>query len=244
MKTDIYTLPDDVLDHTATFLTHERHFSALACTSRRFNAVVKRVLHPTARLQRACRWGNAAAVATALADERADPTARNHHAIRAAAEFGHADVVRVLMDDGRADPTAIDNRVLAFIPAPTRTCAHAVQLILQHPSFAARIAAATVGYTPPYYDSDSLWKERAQSYVTEYNHPCRRMVSYEAYTQEFYRRRDRHLTAMGTVFLAVLVASLAWGRSLPVCLLMACACACCVGAFANFMGWLTPFSWP
>ncbi len=140
MTATIHALPDDVLDHVARFLVYERHFAALACTSHRFNGVAKRAIHPTAQLLRACRRGRAGDVARLLRDRRAEPTARNHYALRAAAEFGHAVVVDLLLHDGRADPAAINMGTITH----TNLNGHGniLRLILKHPTLANRVAIA------------------------------------------------------------------------------------------------------
>ncbi len=116
----IHAVPDDVLVDMARFLTHEKHISAFACTSHRFNGVAKRAIHPTALLLRACRHGRVTEVARLLRGGRADPTARNHYTMRAAAEFGHKRVAKLLLEDGRADVAAIDNGIAIRMCAAER----------------------------------------------------------------------------------------------------------------------------
>ncbi|KKM05652.1 hypothetical protein LCGC14_1751930 [marine sediment metagenome] len=76
----------------------------------------------------------------ARADRRAEPTARNHYALRAAAEFGHAVVVDLLLHDGRADPAAINMGTITH----TNLNGHGniLRLILKHPTLANRVAIA------------------------------------------------------------------------------------------------------
>ena len=137
--TCIDALPDDVLAYMASFLAHERHIGAFACTSRRHRAVAERAIHPTALLLRACRRGDVGAVNQLLVDERVDPTARNHCTLRSSVERGHADVVCTLMDDGRVDLFQVDSATL--VRAVESGHERTLQALIEHPQLEERQSA-------------------------------------------------------------------------------------------------------
>jgi hypothetical protein len=176
METTLESLPDDALADVASFLVHERHIGAFACTSRRHRAVAERAIHPTTLLWRAARWGCTDAVRALLANPRTDPTARNHYALRCSVEFGHADVVHALMDDGRVDPTAIDGGTLV------RTCenghSRVLELVWRHRERADCCDGTATGRKsrPVRTDADvenrTTWLRHAKGCIEEHRRQC------------------------------------------------------------------------
>ncbi len=172
MPPSLHTLPDKALVHVATFLPHEKHIAAFACTCHAFNAAAKRAIHPTTLLLRACRWGDTATVLALLAAGRADPTARNHYTLRSSMEFGNAAVVTLLLADGRADPAWIDAGTIVRTEANGR--AWMFDVFLRDPNLAGRIAVARAARQDvrnyPKVDRFQLWLGRVENRA-EHFHP-------------------------------------------------------------------------